>query len=1520
MLVYHARRFVGNDALVLLGMVYLFVGLFDLLHTLAYRGMGLFPGFGEANLATQLWVAARYTESLGIFAFAVFLGRPVRQQAAFFVCTAWSSLMLGSIFLWPVFPVCLVTGTGLTPFKIASEISICLILIGSLVMLWRKRTRRDDPVFVPMVGAIVATVASELSFTFYIDVFDLSNLIGHYLKIVSFLLIYLALIRSGLTRPYEALFRDWRETERSFRRLIEVVPISVMEFDHEGVVTHVNPYHLRTFGAGKHSAGYFLGRKIHELPGVVRAGIGDRLARVLHGERVVIADAYFPAFTGGHSGNQRIVAEPLISPTGTVSGGFLLREDTTALRRHERMFARALTTIQDGYWLLDNSGTIRESNVAAAQMLGYPPGGLNGMHVEAIDGAMGSHAASERMETVRRLGHDRFETRHRHRDGRQVAVEVSTSYMDYGDGHFVVFIRDISDRKRDAERLNRSEAKFATAFYRSPMPMVISDIDDETYIDVNDAFVRTTGYLKRDCIGRSASELGIIDPDLRQQLKATLGTQKRVDGVELRMRRKDGCWRIGRYWGEPIIVGGTLRLLSIVHDITEEKRAERERVVTENLLRLINRQSDLDELLHGVVAMLKTWSGCRAVGIRLRVADAFPYAAETGFGEPLDVEPPRLAAELGDVPPCVCQAVLGPPDDARPAGCSPFGSFWTNRASSAGPELEPFRPGPCCMRDGMASVALIPLRYGETVLGLLQFADSRGDIFDTAMIEQLERLAGKLAVAIKARRDVAALQQSEHRYRTLFENAPVGIFTTTTAGRVTAVNPEMARMMGYPSPDAALAARSDLSRQLFADDHRREQFVDQLTAAGRVKGFEYEALDANGVRLWLRMDARMGDPLPDGGTRIEGFAVDVTAGKANEKKLQLQAMVLDQIHDQVVVTDLEGRITYVNDAPLRMLGFSRGEMIGQPITVFGEDPTQGASQREILERTLADGQWHGELINYTKSGERRIMACRTRKITDADGRPIALCGIAEDITRRRHQEHELRRLASAIDQAAESIMITEPDGTIVFVNPSFEKITGYRRDEVIGKKPRILKSGVHDAAFYRDLWDTLSAGRTWTGQITNRRKNGRHYVEKCTISPVIGETGAIINFVAVKNDVTDEMLLEKKLSQAQKMEAIGTLAGGIAHDFNNILFPMVGFTEMLREDLPADSPLQDYVTDVLAAALRARDLVQQILAFSRQAEQERTAIRVQPILNEAVKLARASLPSNIEIALDIDGTCPPILADPTQVHQIIMNLITNAYHAMEPAGGTLTIALGRHAITEHASRQLTPAPGDYVRLAVTDTGKGIDAAILERIFDPYFTTKAEGKGTGLGLSVIHGIVSEYAGDIQVESRPGRGTTFTILLPCLQSAIEKRVSPEKASIQGGNERILLVDDEVAVVNMVKKMLTRLGYAVTACTSSKDALATFRDDPSHFDLVVTDMTMPGMTGDQLTRALKAIRQDIPVVLCTGFSNQIDAAGAARIGAAGFVLKPILKRDIARAIRMALGVDGQGNGRYRATAGRW
>ena len=490
-------------------------------------------------------------------------------------------------------------------------------------------------------------------------------------------------------------------------------------------------------------------------------------------------------------------------------------------------------------------------------------------------------------------------------------------------------------------------------------------------------------------------------------------------------------------------------------------------------------------------------------------------------------------------------------------------------------------------------------------------------------------------------------------------------------------------------------------------------------------------------------------------------------------------------------------------------------------------------------------------------------------------------------------------LAAAIDQVADAIMITSVDGIIQYVNVAFESNTGYCRSEVIGQNLRIFKSGHHTDEFYRELWDTIRRGEVWSGRIINRRKDGTLIEEDTTISPLRDESHEIIHYVAVKRDVTHEVRLEKQLHQAQRMEAIGTLAGGIAHDFNNILTGIMGYIELAQLDSPNNSSVLQNLEKALIASHRAKNLVMQILAFSRQNELERKPIQIRRLIHEVLELLQATLPTTIEICQNISSETQYILADPSQIHQLLLNLCTNAAHAMEPSGGILEVRTRVILLDDENINEFPELiPGYYLELSVIDTGHGMNSNTLERLFDPFFTTKTPLKGTGMGLAVVHGIVKRHKGAIRVESEPDKGSQFRVILPKLERQIQP-VTKKQDILPGGSERILFVDDEESLVDLGSQLLERLGYRIETETDPLKALETFRRKQHVFDLVITDMTMPKMTGITLARKLIEIREDIPIVLTTGFAEAIVEEKVQQMGIKALLMKPLTMKDLADAI---------------------
>lgn len=607
-----------------------------------------------------------------------------------------------------------------------------------------------------------------------------------------------------------------------------------------------------------------------------------------------------------------------------------------------------------------------------------------------------------------------------------------------------------------------------------------------------------------------------------------------------------------------------------------------------------------------------------------------------------------------------------------------------------------------------------------------------------------------------------------------------------------------------------------------------------------------------------------------------------------------------------VTTDLGGedaRVVGFSPGAENLFGYTAEEIVGQKVALL--HTPELVRDFPAMQKALREGSrgYPQEITLIPKSGERFPAIFTLHPHRNGAGALIGTVGVSVDITQRKYAEEQRNLLATAVEQAAEAIVIIDDSGNIEYVNPAFAAVTGYTRAEAVGMRSSALRSGDQPQAFYDDMWKTLQDGHVWTGHLINKGKDGTVFEEEATISPVFNADGDIVNYVAVKRDVTRETELEARLVQTQKMEAIGTLAGGIAHDFNNLLQIMLGYVDLAQTDIPPNSPALASLDEVVTAGRRATDLVGQILAFSRQSEQERRPVRLQSIFGEVLKLMRASIPTTIEIQHFIDPDCGVVLADATEVHQVAMNLCTNAYHAMRDDGGVLEIRLEEvYVDSESAARITGMNEGMTARLSVSDTGVGMDAPTVARIFDPYFTTKKIGEGTGLGLATVRGIVESCGGAVTVESKPDEGTLFEVYFPLAPSGTQGvgETAVEAGELYLGGERLLLVDDEPMLVDQARMGLERLGYQVESRTSSIEALEVMRANPDRFDVIITDQTMPQMTGMELTRKLLQIRPELPVILCTGFSETVDEASAKASGIQKYVNKPVLPRDLAMAIR--------------------
>lgn len=622
------------------------------------------------------------------------------------------------------------------------------------------------------------------------------------------------------------------------------------------------------------------------------------------------------------------------------------------------------------------------------------------------------------------------------------------------------------------------------------------------------------------------------------------------------------------------------------------------------------------------------------------------------------------------------------------------------------------------------------------------------------------------------------------------------------------------------------------------------------------------------------------------------------------RRLLLERSRFEQIFhlspDGIVIVDSSEKICMANPAILRMLNAdNKNTIVGKFMTDFIA-PDWQEEFSAFIEQVIT-GSPHvtqAELCLNCRKGL-VIPVELNAGCHNWDDKPVAHI-IIRDISERKKAEEDRLRLEAAVEQTAEAIIITDRNGKIQYINPAFSIFYGFQRDEVLSQDVETL---IADSVSETRIFKLQSAEvAPWTGRLNCRMKDGNTFITDTTVSPINNKAGSVINYVLVQKDITKEISLEKQLRQAQKLEAIGTLASGIAHDFNNILGAIIGYTE-LAVRFSQEDKVRDYLEHVLLAGKRATDLVQQILTFSRQREQMRKPVQICLVIREVLKLLRSSLPTTIEIRQNLQSMNSHVRSDPTQIHQVMMNLCTNASHAMREHGGLLEVSLTDIELDqEYTFDNGANKPGPYVQLTVRDTGPGMPKALIDRIFEPYFTTKKPGEGTGLGLAMVHGIIKDMGGHITVESEPGKGSQFDLFMP--RSDTESTDKPESlAHLPGGNESIFFIDDEEVLVDIGKQMLEMLGYHVVTATSSTQALDTFRSDCDQFDLVITDQTMPRMTGTELSTMLLSIKPDIPIILCTGFSETVSAEKAKSLGIREFIMKPLIIDKLALTIRKAL-----------------
>jgi two-component system cell cycle sensor histidine kinase/response regulator CckA len=740
----------------------------------------------------------------------------------------------------------------------------------------------------------------------------------------------------------------------------------------------------------------------------------------------------------------------------------------------------------------------------------------------------------------------------------------------------------------------------------------------------------------------------------------------------------------------------------------------------------------------------------------------------------------------------------------------------------------------------------------------------------------LTGLVGIITDITDRRKDEDALRESEEHYKNFFGNALVGLFRTRLSdGMFIDINSKAAQDLRLPVEEIVGKVSS---ASLYRNPDQRKELLSKLKQDGEIHGFEAGLTLNDGSEAVFSISVKA---YPDK-DYMEGSVIDITDRKRAEEALRESEYryrtLFERAGDGIIVVDVEGdqagNIVSANQVAAEMHGYDMEEFLSLKMSELDTEEEE-ARMADLFRRVR-----QGETVkteHYHRKKDGTVLPIElSAGLIEIAGHKYSL-SINRDITERRKAEAKRLLLATALEQATESVEITDSDGMIVYVNPAFEKTTGYSRSEAVGKKPSILGSGRHDATFYRDMWDTISRGQPWTGNIISKSKDGKQFEEEVTISPVKDDSGKVVNYVAVRRDVTNELLLQKQLVEAQKMEAVGTLAGGIAHDFNNLLQVINGYTEMALFDIKEGDIGYSEFQEIKGAARSAAELTQSLLTFSRRVESKLRPLDLNRELQSVAKMLSRTLPKMIEIDIHLSEPLDMVNADPSQLQQVVMNLAVNARDAM-PDGGKLVIETRNVFLDEEYCRShLETKPGKYILLSVSDSGTGMDTRTRGHIFDPFFTTKKTGKGTGLGLSIVFGIVKSHGGTIGCYSEPGEGTTLKIYLPSFTADQEEKDVKETGRLPRGSETILLVDDEKSVRNLGETILKRFGYSVLTAKNGKEGVEVFLREREYVDLVILDLIMPEMGGRECLQEIMKLAPGARVIIASGYAanGQIDRA---------------------------------------------
>ena len=1121
-----------------------------------------------------------------------------------------------------------------------------------------------------------------------------------------------------------------------------------------------------------------------------------------------------------------------------------------ALRESDKKFRMLYERAPLGYQSLDEQGCFIEVNQAWLDTLGYT-------RDEVIGKWCGDFLADGYQEHFR-VNFPRFkaageihgvEFQMVRKDGSLITVSVDGRIGRDEQGEFKqthCILHDITERRQYEEALKASEERYRRIVETANEGICAMDSQFRTTF-VNQRMADMLGYSVEEMIGRPI-DLFIAEEDLSDHDEKMNERRLGRPGVfERRLCRKDGgtLWTIVSATALRDGEGNFAGSFGMFTDISERKSVEEQLSATSTVLETLINAAPVSIVALDSAGNVSLWNPASE--------QMFGWMQDEVLGRPLPFVP----------------------EEKREQHMA-FRQRWFSGESVIGVDVQRRR------KDGSPIniyFSAVPMR------------DSQGAI--TGVI-------GVNVDVTERKRTEEDLRASEEKFSTVFKHAPLFMtLSNVEDGTCFDVNEEVCEVSGFSRSDVIGRTTVELG---WISPEDRKRVMDRLQAHGSVKGMEITLHTKekrqihciyNGEFVQIN-DRRM----------LLSIAQDITERKEareqlllNERRLAGYLESIDAMGLGVFVVDSDYRISHMNRQMKTWFGDHIGAICHESL-VGAYEPCPHCRLPLVIEQ--------GERVSYQPTTpDGRTFEVVAGPVQNPDG-SFSKMELVAEITDRKRAEADRLLLAAAIEQVPDTVQITDADGKVLYVNPAFERITGFSRAEVVGQDAGLTASGAHDEEFCRHMWNTVMNGRVWSGNLVNKKKDGTLFEEEVSIAPVMDQSGRIVNCVAVKRDVTTEELLRKQLFAAQKMEAVGTLAGGIAHDFNNLLQVITGYAEMALYYIEEGQQGHSELLEIKNAARSAGELTRGLLMFSRRIESNLKPVDLNQELVSVSKILARTLPKLIDIHMDLSEPLRPVKADPVQLQQVVMNLALNARDAM-PVGGILSIATRNVNLDEEYCRShLGTRPGKYVVLTVSDTGPGMDEKTRQHIFDPFFTTKEPGKGTGLGLAIVFGIVKSHGGNIICYSEPGSGTIFKVYLPAIAGFGDGELEGAAVVPPGGTETILLVDDEDSVRKLGEAILRRFGYTVLTASNGQEGMELFARESKRIDLVILDLIMPLMGGRSCLQEIMEFAPGTKVIIASGYAANGEVEQALRDGGKTSVRKPYEAVQLLELVRKVIDED--------------